>query len=75
MSRKLERNPIRFDHPSNSPPAGWDPRVHVFVGKRREQKTWMPTDQVRGLKAHGSSPAKVIQESDSTWPDTAQGGQ
>ena len=29
-----------------------DPRVHLFVGA----KTWMPTDQVRGLKAHRSSP-------------------
>jgi hypothetical protein len=22
-----------------------------------DQKTWVPTDQVRGLKAHGTSPA------------------
>jgi hypothetical protein len=35
-----------------------DPRVHVFFLHPLEPKTWMPTDQVRGLKAHGSSQAK-----------------
>jgi len=35
------------------PCAGY-PRLHF-----RRQKTWMPTDQVRGLKAHGTSPAKT----------------
>jgi hypothetical protein len=41
------------------PVPGLDPGTHVFFcGRHRYLKTWMPTDQVRGLKAHGTSPAK-----------------
>ena len=36
---------------------GLDPRIHAFAFGRR--KTWMPTEPIRGLKAHGTSPAKT----------------
>jgi hypothetical protein len=37
--------------------AGRDPRIHVFCFGR--SNAWMPTELVRGLKAHGTSPAKA----------------
>jgi hypothetical protein len=42
------------------PSLGLDPRVHVFGVVLGADKTRAPTDQVRGLKAHGSSPAKWL---------------
>ena len=36
---------------------GLDPRIHVLVSGLR--RAWMPTELVRGLKAHGTSPAKT----------------
>jgi hypothetical protein len=45
-----------------TPSPGLDPGVHVFEIRIPQKKRWMPTDQVRGLKAHGSSPAKGLRE-------------
>jgi hypothetical protein len=42
---------------SKCPSPGLDPEVYVFLAEVPEGKTWMPTDQVRGLKARGSGPA------------------
>jgi hypothetical protein len=44
------------------PSPGPGPGVHVFEFRIPERRTWMPTDQVRGLKAHGTSPAKGLRE-------------
>ena len=35
---------------------GLVPGIHVFLAG--VPATWMPTELVRGLKAHGSSPAR-----------------
>jgi hypothetical protein len=40
------------------PSAGLDPAVHVLERTDVFKKTWVPTDQAGGLKAHGPSPAK-----------------
>jgi hypothetical protein len=40
---------------------GLVPGIHVFLAFIRGGfKTWMPTDQVRGLTAHWTSPAKGL---------------
>ena len=41
-------------------PLRWlGPRIHVFAAAQLVlMRTWTPTDQVRGLKAHGTSPAE-----------------
>jgi hypothetical protein len=36
---------------------GLVPGIHAFVAPAFAVSAGMPTDQVRGLKAHGSSPA------------------
>ena len=40
------------------PVPGLVPGIHAFLVRRTASlETWVPTDQVRGLKAHGTSPA------------------